>query len=57
MSGKGWVWTGFFIGSTVGSILPYFWNGGAFSYMFWSSAGSALGIYAGFKFAKAIGAL
>ncbi len=56
MSSKAWVWGGAAIGSTVGSILPYFWNGDWFSYSLWGTIGAIVGIWCGFKLAKATGA-
>ncbi len=57
MNGKSLIWGGMIVGSTVGSILPYFWNGDFFSYTLWSAIGGFAGIYIGFKLAKATGAL
>lgn len=57
MSGKSLIWGGMAVGSTVGSALPYFWNGGILSYTLWSAIGGFAGIWAGFKLAKATGAL
>ena len=57
MSSKGLIWGGMVVGSTVGSVLPYFWNGGAFSYLLWSAAGGIAGIWVGFKLAKGMGVL
>ena len=57
MSGKSLIWGGMAIGSTVGSLLPYFWNGSVLAYTIWSAIGGFAGIWAGFKLAKATGAL
>ena len=59
MSGKGWIWIGMGAGSTVGGMLPVLWGGSllGFASIFLTAAGGMLGIWAGFKFAKAIGAL
>ena len=57
MNGKSLIWGGMIVGSTVGSIVPDFWNGGFFSYTLWSALGGFLGIYLGFKLAKMTGAL
>ena len=57
MSGKSLIWGGMIIGSTVGGLLPYLWNGGPFSYAIWGAIGGFLGIWIGFKLAKATGAL
>ena len=57
MNGKSLIWGGMAIGSTVGSLLPYFWNGGILSYTLWSAIGGFAGIWAGFRLAKATGAL
>ena len=57
MSGKTLIWGGMFIGSTLGSLLPYLWNGGLFAISLWGALGGLAGIWAGFKLAKATGAL
>lgn len=57
MSGKGFVWGGMFVGSFLGGLVPYLWNGDFVSYSVWSAVGGLLGIYLGFKLAKAAGAL
>jgi hypothetical protein len=46
-----------FVGSFIGSLIPYFWNGGFMAYSLWGAIGGIAGIWAGFKFAKATGAL
>ena len=57
MSGKTLIWGGMFIGSSIGEFLPYLWNGDFFSYSLWGAIGGLVGIWAGFKLAKATGAL
>jgi hypothetical protein len=57
MSSKTLIWGGMFIGSTVGSFIPYLWDGGVFSYVIWSSVGGFAGIWAGFRLAKETGVL
>ena len=57
MSSKSLIWGGMIIGSTVGSMLPYFWGGGFLGYTVWGALGGFLGIWIGFKLAKATGAL
>ena len=57
MSGKKLIWGGMLVGSIVGSMVPYLWNGDFFAYSFWGALGGLLGIWAGFKLAKATDAL
>lgn len=57
MGSKTLIWGGMMVGSTVGSMLPYFWNGGIFAYTLWGAIGGFAGIWAGFRLAKATGAL
>jgi hypothetical protein len=57
MSAKSLIWGGMFLGGFVGGIVPMLWGGGAMAYSLWSGIGGLLGIWAGFKFAKATGAL
>ena len=57
MNGKQIIWGGMIVGSSVGSFLPYFWNGDFMAYTIWGAVGGILGIWAGFKLAKATGAL
>ncbi len=57
MNGKGLIWGGMFVGSTLGSILPYLWGGDFFSYSLWGAIGGVAGIYLGFKLAKNTGVL
>ncbi len=49
MSTKTAVWMGTLIGSTIGSLIPMIWNGGAFSYILWGGIGAIAGIWCGFK--------
>lgn len=39
-------------GSTIGSMVPYLWNGGPISYIFWSGAGAIGGMILMFKLAN-----
>ena len=57
MSSKSLIWGGLFVGSTVGSIIPYFWNGDFFAYSLWGAIGGLLGIWAGYTLAKRTGVL
>ena len=57
MGSRSLIWGGMIIGSMVGGSLPYFWNGGFFAYTIWSAIGGFAGIWAGFRLAKATGAL
>ncbi len=57
MSGKSLIWGGMFVGSTIGSLAPYLWNGDFMATTLWGTVGGFVGIWAGFKLAKAIGAL
>ena len=45
------VWVGFFVGSTIGSLLPSLWGGDAFSFssILLSGLVGIAGIYVGFK--------
>ena len=56
MSGKTLIWGGMFVGSFIGELLPYLWNGGFFAYSLWGAIGGLAGIYVGFKLAKSTGA-
>ncbi len=57
MSGKALVWGGMFVGSFIGSLVPLAWSGDFMTVSLWGAVGGLLGIWAGFKFAKSIGAL
>jgi hypothetical protein len=46
-----------FIGSSIGSLVPYLWGGDLFSYSLWGAIGGFAGIWAGFKLGKMTGAL
>ena len=52
MNTKTFVWGGLCVGSTIGGLLPYFWNGGLFSYTLMSAVGGIVGIYLGFKLGR-----
>jgi len=49
------VWIGLFIGSSIGSAIPYLWGSDPFSIsaILASSVGGLLGIWAGYKFGQA----
>jgi len=51
------IWIGMFIGSSIGSFIPYLWGGGLMAYTLWGSIGGIAGIWAGFKFGQANGLL
>lgn len=57
MSSKSLIWGGMIVGSTVGGFIPFIWNGGFMAYSIWGAIGGFVGIWAGFKIAKATGAL
>lgn len=57
MSSKSLIWGGMIVGSTVGGLAPYLWNGDFIAYSLWGAFGGLIGIWAGFKLAKATGAL
>ena len=45
------LWVGFFVGSTIGSLIPSLWGGDAFTFssILLSGLGGMAGIYLGFK--------
>ncbi|MDE1919419.1 MAG: hypothetical protein KGH56_01835 [Patescibacteria group bacterium] len=57
MSGKALIWGGMIIGSSIGGSVPVLWGGGFLALSFFGLFGGLLGIWAGFKLAKATGAL
>ncbi len=57
MSSKTLIWGGMFVGSTIGGMVPYLWNGDFFATSIWGAIGGFTGIWAGYKLAKATGAL
>ncbi len=57
MSRKNFIWGGMIAGSTSGGLLPYLWNGDIMATTVWGAVGGFAGIWAGFKLAKATGAL
>lgn len=57
MSSKTLIWGGMFVGSSLGSLVPYLWNGDFIAVSLWGALGGFAGIYVGFKLAKATGAL
>ena len=56
MSSKSLIWGGMILGSLVGECIPYFWDGSFLAYTICGTIGGFLGIYVGFKLAKATGA-
>jgi len=54
MSLKSAVWTGFFIGSTIGSALPVVFHQDLLSFwsVIWSTVGGVAGVWAGYKFGQ-----
>lgn len=52
MQSKPLVWVGLFIGSTVGSMVPYLWGASvlSFSSILLGGVGGMLGIYLGFRY-------
>jgi hypothetical protein len=52
MSTKTAVWIGMFVGSTLGSMLPYLWSGGVIAYIFWSGVGAIAGMILMYKLAN-----
>jgi hypothetical protein len=57
MSSKTLIWGGMFVGSTIGSFIPYLWSGDIMATTIWGAIGGLAGIWSGFKLAKASGAL
>ena len=57
MNGKKLIWGSMFIGSTIGSCVPYIWNGSFIAYTIWGALGGLAGIWVGFKLAKGTGVL
>jgi hypothetical protein len=51
MQSRSFIWTGIFIGSTIGSLIPGLWGDGVFSYssVLLSGAGALVGLWIGFK--------
>lgn len=55
---KRFVWSGFFLGSAVGTYVPYLWGDTSFLSMgsiVGSAVFGALGIWAGYRFAQNLG--
>ncbi|MDE2078819.1 MAG: hypothetical protein KGI73_00365 [Patescibacteria group bacterium] len=54
MSAKSIIWFGFFLGSTIGSVIPSLWGAGMFSFsgILFTAIGGILGIYGGFKLTR-----
>jgi len=50
------IWIGFFVGSTIGNLLPVLWGGDAISMagFFWSLVGGIAGIWAGYRVAQSL---
>jgi len=57
MSSKTLIWGGMFIGSTIGSLVPYLWGGDVMASTVWGAVGGVAGIWGGFQLAKATGEL
>lgn len=57
MSSKQLIWGGMFIGSFIGGLIPYAWNGDFFAFSLWGAIGGLVGIWGGYKLAKSTGAL
>ncbi len=57
MSAKKLVWIGFFLGSTVGGMIPSMWGADMLSIsgFVWSFIGGVAGIWAGYRIAKNLG--
>jgi hypothetical protein len=53
---KKFVWIGFFIGSTIGNLLPLAWGGDAISVpgVLLSLAGGVVGIWLGYRFGQSL---
>ena len=53
---KKFVWIGFFVGSTIGNLLPLLWGGDAISVsgVVLSLLGGIAGIWIGYRFAQSI---
>jgi len=51
MSSKPLIWIGIFIGSTIGSLIPFLWGESVFSLssLFISAVGAIIGIWLAFK--------
>lgn len=58
MSIKTFVWTGMFIGSTIGGFVPALWGESlvSFSGVVLSSVGAGVGVWAGYKLGRSMGA-
>jgi hypothetical protein len=54
---KAFVWMGFFVGSTIGGLVPLLWGDDFFSLagIVLSMVGGVVGIFGGWKLAQAIG--
>jgi hypothetical protein len=57
MSSKQLIWGGMFIGSFIGGLIPYAWNGDFFAFSLWGAIGGLVGIWGGYKLAKTSGSL
>ena len=56
MSSKKLIWVGFFVGSTIGGMLPSMWGDDMLSAsgFVWSLVGGIAGIWAGYRIAKSL---
>ena len=54
---KIFIWTGFFVGSTLAGFLPMLWGGDMLSVagLVLSTVGGMLGIFGGWKLAQIVG--
>ena len=52
MNTKSFIWFGLFVGSTIGGVLPFFWGGGMFSSVIFSTIGGIAGIWGGYKISQ-----
>ena len=53
---KKFIWIGFFVGSTIGNVLPLLWGGDAISVsgFAFSILGGILGIWVGYRFGESL---
>jgi hypothetical protein len=54
MNTRSLIWLGFFVGSTIGSVVPGLWGAGMFSFsgVIFTALGGLLGIYGGYKITR-----
>ena len=53
---KKFIWIGFFVGSTIGNMLPLLWGGDAISIavVLFSLIGGIIGIWLGYRFGESL---